>query len=712
MFNWDRDYNLKYDLTKSLKFDFTAKNRAFINEPYGKVDEGAFGYDADSSKTQMLNSIKSFGETMNYGHIANVTFKWPFNKFPLTDWITLTTRYSANYDWTRSPLALDNFEVVDENGDTQTRNVGNIIQNSRVVTWNGKLNMTTLYNKVPYFKKVNKKFSKISKGKNNRFNRSSKTNRPTKGKEEEKDKIRKTKKPKDMSLLELESELKRQKGRAVKDVEKIEELKKFIKKKKKEKDKLNVFDHTALLVMSLKNVSVNYSTNDGILLPGYNSSTNVMGMDNNFFGPSFDFIAGGNQMRDIFGDTTSNNFARDAYLNNWLVDTANFDIINTQFAANHTEKLNIKATLKPILGLRIDLSADRNLAENTNSNLGWDDFTNEFDLRNEQFTGSFSTSIITWRTAFNRDLQSYTGDALQNATFDNLRNFRQEVSAVLGENNPNSLNELNENGYTGGYGSAQQEVIIGSFLAAYAGKNVNKRTINPFKQIPLPNWRITYDGLSKIKWVKKYVKTLSFSHSYRSSFNLSGYTTNLDGKFDSDGNATAVDIAGNFIGQKQILTMSIMEQFAPLLGVDITLKNSVMAKLEIKKDRNISLSLANNQITEIKGAELVIGSGYTWKKLQLPIKFNGKKVKASDLVLRLDISIRDNKTITRKIIENQNQATAGQKMTSIKFSGNYKLGKSLTVRLYYDRVMNTPFISTSFPTANTNAGVALRFMLQ
>ena len=88
--------------------------------------------------------------------------------------------------------------------------------------------------------------------------------------------------------------------------------------------------------------------------------------------------------------------------------------------------------------------------------------------------------------------------------------------------------------------------------------------------------------------------------------------------------------------------------------------------------------------------ELVIGSGYTWKKLQLPIKFNGKKVKPSDLVLRLDVSIRDNKTITRKIIENQNQATAGQKMTSIKFSGNYKLGKSLTVRLYYDRVMNTP----------------------
>ena len=193
--------------------------------------------------------------------------------------------------------------MVDENGVAQTRKVGNIIQNSRVVTWNGKLNMTTFYNKVPYFKKVNKKFSEISKGQGSRTNRGSKINKSIeKEKEAEKDKIRKTKQPKDMSLIELESALELQKRRAVKDEEKIDELKKFIKEKKKENDKLNVFDHTALLLMSLQNVSLNYSTNDGMLLPGYNNSTNVMGMDNNFFGPSFDFIAGGYQMRDIFGD--------------------------------------------------------------------------------------------------------------------------------------------------------------------------------------------------------------------------------------------------------------------------------------------------------------------------------------------------------------------------------------------------------------------------
>ena len=160
------------------------------------------------------------------------------------------------------------------------------------------------------------------------------------------------------------------------------------------------------------------------------------------------------------------------------------------------------------------------------------------------------------------------------------------------------------------------------------------------------------------------------------------------------------------------MSMSILEQFSPLLGMDLTLANNIMVKLEIKKDRNVSLSLANNQITEIKGTEIVIGSGYTWKKLQLPFKFGKKKLDPSDLRLRLDISIRDNKTITRKIIENQNQATAGQRMISIKFSGDYNITKQLMIRLYFDRITNKPFISTSFPTANTNAGFALRFQLQ
>lgn len=289
--------------------------------------------------------------------------------------------------------------------------------------------------------------------------------------------------------------------------------------------------------------------------------------------------------------------------------------------------------------------------------------------------------------------------------------MRSEVSQVIGGRNENSDTTLAENNYSGGYNGSQQDVVIGAFLAAYTGQNVNEKNINPFRKMPLPNWRISYDGLSKLKWVQKFVKTLTFTHAYRSNFSMGNYTTNL-GYDESNGNATELDLAGNFISERQIMNVAITEQFQPLLGANLTLKNGVRGKLEIKKDRNIALSLSNNQITEIKGSELVIGSGYIFKKLQLPIKFNGKKIDPSDLNLDLSISVRDNKTITRKIIENQNQATAGQNMVSIKFNGQYNLSKNLMVRAYYDRVVNTPVISTSFPTANTKAGFALRFMLQ
>ena len=650
-FNWDRDYDFKYDLTKSLKFDFTAKNRAFINDPYGKVDYGAFGYERESARDSVDNSLRSFGETMNYGHTMNVSYKWPLKKFPITDWMSLNTRYTANFDWKRAPLALPS--------------VGNVVQNSRSVQWNSKLNMTSLYNKVPYFKKINQ--TRNRRRPTSRKNMNNK--KPEEGKKDDDDK----------------------KG----------------KKKKDSGEGFDILKESAKILMSLKNVSGTYTTNDGILLPGFAKQTEMLGLDQNFSGQSWEFVAGGFQEYDMFGERTGYNYAQTAYQNGWLVDTTEFTKINTQYAITHTEKLNLKATLKPIKGFRIDLTANYNIASNKTANLGT--LNNNFELLNNKFTGSYSRSIITWKTAFVKDKGG--ADDLTNITFDKLREIRTDVSQLLGANNPNSTNVQAEGGYAGGYNGAQQDVIIGAFLTAYTGQAVNEKNINPFRKMPLPNWRISYDGLSKIKWVKKYVKTLSFSHAYRSSFNLANYTTNL-GYNENDFGATELDMAGNFISQKQIMNVSISEQFQPLLGVNMTLNNGVKAKLEMKKDRNIGLSISNNQITEIKGSEIVIGSGYVFKKLQLPIKFDGKPIKPSDLNLDLSVSIRDNKTITRKIIENQNKATAGQQMISIKFTAKYSLTKSLMVRAFYDRVVNNPVISTSFPTANTKAGFALRFMLQ
>ena len=657
-FNWDRNYDFKYDITRNLKFDLQATNGAFVRETPGRIDYGIFGYEDQLDQDVVNNSLKTFGENMNYNHVGNVSFKWPLKNFPLTDWISLTTRYTGNFDWTRAPLALEN----------DTLSVGNIIQNSRVVAWSGKLNFTTLYNKVPYLKKVNKKYGN-SRGSRSRSN-------TTKG------------------------------GKKAKPSGEKSE----IVKKKKEEESNKILDQFARILMSVKSVNATFNTNDGIMMPGYANRTNLLGMDNNWLAPSLDFIAGGYQERDLLGNKTDFIFAHHAAQNNWLVDTNNYKYISTQYTVNHTENMTFKASIKPINSLRIDLSADRNLMENRTSNLGLDNNRN-FDLLNNQFNGSFSTSIISWKTAFDQDKMNDT--TLSNQIWENLLSYRESISSIMSQANPNASNNLESTGYYTGYDSTQQDVIIGSFICAYLGESPNINNINPLsRRIPVPNWRITFDGIGKIKALRKYIKKLSFTHAYRSNFSVGNYTTNLNGQWDNSGNATVTDIAGNFISQKQIMTLNILEQFAPLLGVDLTLSNNMSVKLEIKKDRNISLSLANNQITEIKGSEIKFGSGYTWRKLSLPFKIAGKTLDPSDLRMRLDVSVRDNKTITRKIIENQNQATAGQTAVNIQFSGDYNLTKQLMLRIYFDRRVNTPFVSTSFPTANTNAGFAIRFQLR
>jgi cell surface protein SprA len=83
----------------------------------------------------------------------------------------------------------------------------------------------------------------------------------------------------------------------------------------------------------------------------------------------------------------------------------------------------------------------------------------------------------------------------------------------------------------------------------------------------------------------------------------------------------------------------------------------------------------------------------------------------SDLNLMADLSIRDNRTMIRKIVENFDQATAGQRVFKINITLDYALSNQFNLRLFFDRVMNDPIVSLSYRTANTNVGFSVRFTL-
>ena len=83
-----------------------------------------------------------------------------------------------------------------------------------------------------------------------------------------------------------------------------------------------------------------------------------------------------------------------------------------------------------------------------------------------------------------------------------------------------------------------------------------------------------------------------------------------------------------------------------------------------------------------------------------------------DLILRGDFSVRHQNALIRKIDENYNQATSGNKSLTIKFTADYTFSKYLTKRGYYDKQINTPLVSSaSYPISNSNVGVTLKLAL-
>ncbi len=698
-FTWNRYYDFKYDITRALKFDFSATNIARIDEPEGRMNRNDSDYEL--KRDSILQEIYSFGRTTNYMHQFNVSYNLPLNKIPLLNWMTLSTRYNATYGWDVGPILSD-----------PTIELGNTIKNSNSMQYNGQLNMTNLYNKIPAIKSIDDKYRNAGKKSNAKPAR---TKTVTFIKENQLFRANYPRsfmhklKTEDIKVVVTDGEGKE----VVVKVEIINENRITITSTEEARRcKVEVIgtrtlgvspaiflaENTVRLITGVKSMNITYSINDGTLLPGYKPRTSLLGMEN-FQGlqaPGWRFISG----------LQDESFAEDAFNRGWLSTDS---LINQPYMMNHSTKLNLRATFEPFDGLRVDLTANQNLAKNLSEFYVADrnGMLPDASERGYRETGNFSMSYLSWGTAFER---IYSKDKdFSSAAFDLLKNeYRQDISSRLASEymraNPDSVFTPNAQGFYTHYGANSQEVLIPAFLAAYGKKDPSKVGLGTFPSLweMMPNWRVTFDGLSKLEIVKRYFKSISFSHAYRSSYNIGTYLSNPEDIFGT------LDNQGNFIPEYDITVVSINEQFSPLFDVNMDWNNSLTTKLEFKRSRTLSLSTSNNQINEVNSKEVVFGAGYRFNEVQLVI--NQQEYK-SDLNVRGDISIRDNRTVIRKLTEDTDQITAGQRIITLKLTFDYVLSDRFNLRFFVDQRVNNPLISLSYPTSNTNVGFSVRFTL-
>ena len=468
------------------------------------------------------------------------------------------------------------------------------------------------------------------------------------------------------------------------------------RKRKKEPFGRKVIKGFYDVITSVKTGKISYSENNGQLLPGYEPEVGFLGR-NNFGGglaPSLGFV---------FGSQVDIRNA--ALVNGWLVAPRldGEDYYDKTYTRTHFDKLDYNFSLKPAKDLNIEITGNkintRSLAQQLDirfdsTDPGGNGFIDESIPA--FITGNFSTSYSMFSTAFKN------GDQL----FNQLRTNRIAISRRLGEqagidvDDPANINPLD--GTVVGFGTSSQDVLLPSFLAAYSGKNASKVKLGIFRDIPIPAWNLKYTGFMKYKWFKENFSSFSVTHGYKSSYTVSSFTNNL--QYDDD-NPTITNAAGDFESRTLVSSATLVDEFSPLIRVDMKMKNSFSMRGELKRDRTLTMNFNNSTLTDIKGTEYIFGFGYVFKDVKMKTSFTGKKqTLKGDINLRADVSLRDNLTLIRSVNSENDQISGGQKLFSIKFTADYRLNSNLTASFYYNHQTSRYAISTTFPRQSINAG--------
>ena len=641
-FLFDWDYTIGFDFTKSMSVNFNATN-SFIYDAFGSGEE-----------LEIFDNFFNTGRPTNYHQKLNATYKIPINKLPYLNFVTADYAYTADFDW--SAVSQDQ---------TIVNQVGNVIQNANTHNLVGTFNLEKLYRNL----KLERLFIKKKKG--TAAGPGGLPGLPKAG----------------------GSNSRNGKGKS-----KLSTGQKILK---------GFYD----LLTSVKNAKISYAENNGQLLPGYQPQVGFLGRDNLGGGlaPSLGFVFG-----------SQIDIRNRALTNGWLVDPRlnGEEYFDKTFSKTRYQKLDYNFSVKPVKDLTIEIVGNRirtrNLSQQIDIRRPEDlgivitdplDPRNLFGVIDENIpafvNGNFSMSYSMFSTAFK------DGDQLFQALRDNRVAVSQRLGTLAGIDISNPAN-LNADETVVGYGGTSQDVLLPAFLSAYSGKDPNSVKLEPFRDIPIPNWTLRYTGLMKFKWFKENFSSFNIAHGYRSSYTISNFTNNL--QYDptnpfgpSNVNESSLDM--DFNPSLLISSATLIDEFNPLIRVDMKMKNSFAFRGEVKRDRTLTMNFNNGTLTDIKGTEYVVGIGYVFKDVKMRTSFTGKsQTLKGDINLRADVSMRDDITLIRSVNTDNDQVSGGQKLFSLKLTADYRLSSNLTASFYYNHQTSRYAISTTFPRQSINAG--------
>ncbi len=704
-FLWDRQLNLSWNPIKSLNLSFTSNTSARIDETPGAVNKRLFPDEYKQWRDTVIHSLLRMGTPWAYNQNFVGTYKAPFNRIPVLDFLTASVSYNATYNW-------------DRGAEIEGISIGNNIRNQASWNYDGRLNLESLYNKFSYLKKVNQRFS----------------NRKRPAVVKKAKKFERNFQLKQDTSIVITHNLRNKKVKVVattidgkpfavrtqpRDANSVEvttrgdkTLKFTITEIIKEEKNLwsEIGQHATRFAMGIRSVNLRYRTSHSLNLPLFGPDIgNVFGQTNSRgpMAPGLDFAFG----------FTGEDYITKAKERGWLV----IDQDQTSPAIwSRTEEFNLDIDLEPIRGLKIKLTNNRT-----------DNHTNQIQFMYDNMPTMYSGSYTKTHCAIATSLRTSKADnGYQSEAFDKFlsnipviaQRIQNRYEGLLYPregfmaNNPNAGRPFDPE--VGPVNQASSDVLIPAFLAAYTGTDAKKIYLTPFPSLRhiLPNWRVTYDGLLRVAGLDRWFKNITLNHAYQCTYTVGSYSSYLNWigvngtlGFNQD-ELTQQPVPSS---PYNISSVAITERFAPLIGFQFTLKNDLKFNAEYRNGRTLTLNSDAGQLVEAQNKGLIIGVGYKIVGFNTILKMRGSGHGISnDLTLQADFSLQENQALIRRIESAYTQATSGTRTLGINFSANYVMSRRVSIAAFFDHQVNTPLISSSaFPTTNSSYGLTFNLSL-
>lgn len=706
-FLWDRQLSLTWNIIKSLSLTFNSNTSARIEETVGAVNRKLFPDKYREWKDTVWQSILSMGTPWAYNQTFTGQYRAPFSKIPAIDFLTGNVSYNATYKWDRG-ATIDGVKI------------GNTIANQASWTADGRINFESIYNKIPLFKDVTKRFANTRKT-DTRAKRAKKFERTYKLLPDTSLTIKhnlRTKKIK-VTAVTVDGKPFAVKSRPI-DQNSVEiltrgedNIKFTVTEVLKEERPLmrDIGEYALRFVLSPRNVSVRYRNTRSMTIPLFAPEIgNIFGQSKSYgpMSPGLDFAFG----------FTDESYLDKALKRGWLITD---DGQTSPAIISHGTELNVEANLELFKGFKVQLTFNR--TDNRNSQIQF-----MYADMPTSLSGSYTKTHCALASALR---SSNAKDGYRSEAFDKFLSgipvVRQRVeSQYNGISYPDAgfIKGTAQAGIpfdpeVGTVSETSSDVLIPAFIAAYTGKDPRKIYLDPFPSFSavLPNWRVTYDGLINMGNMRSIFKTFTLTHAYQCTYSVGSYSSYLNW-VSADGQRlgfTLDELTGRPIPSSpyNISSVAITERFAPLFGVNVTMNNNVQFNAEYRDQRTLTLNTSAGQVVEATTRGITIGAGYKFVNFNSVLKIKGSQQGVSnDLTVNADVSFQNNQALIRRIESNYTQPTSGTKTVNINFTASYVLSRRLTLSAYFDHQVNTPIVTTSaYPTTNSSYGISVNLSL-